>query len=93
MPEPVNGESWYEMLDRAKALGGEYAANGIAAGERMPQESPLSGEWDGAITPKDVVRQLGGNPDTLEDFELSDICDAWEDGYWQEAWPERPSED
>jgi hypothetical protein len=83
-------ESWFEMLDRAKALGLEYANNGIAAGDRQPDDAPLSGEWAGAILPKDVVEQLGGDFDTLEGWEVADILDHWEDGYNSAEWPERP---
>ena len=79
-------ESWYEMLDRAKALGLEYAKEGLKY-DTEPLESPLSGEWAGAPTPKDIVEQLGGKYETLEDFEVTDICDAWEDGY-RSAWGE-----
>lgn len=83
-------EDWYAMLDRAKALGRQYADNGIASGETMPQDAPLSGEWAGAILPKDVVEQLGGDISKLEHFEVEDILDHWEDGYNSAAWPERP---
>ena len=86
-------ESWYEMLDRARALGLEYATNGIAGGERAPEESPLSGEWAGAISPRDIVGQLGGDYSKLEDFEVSDICDSWEDGYNSADWPEAAEEE
>lgn len=79
---------WFETLDRAKALGREYADNGIAGGDTSPEESPLSGEWAGAVTPADVVRQLGGDPDTLEEWEVTDICDHWEDGYRSAPWPD-----
>lgn len=80
---------WYAMLDRAKALGLEYATNGIAGGETEPEESPLSGEWAGSLTPKDVVAQLGGDIEKLEDWEVTDILDHWEDGYNSAAWPNR----
>lgn len=81
---------WFAMLDRAKAFGKEYAEHGIKAGDTAPLESPLSGEWAGAITPKDVVAQLGGNIETLEHFEVEDILSHWEDGYNSAEWPERP---
>ena len=86
-------ESWYEMLDRARALGLEYATNGIAAGDTTPEEAPLSGEWAGAILPKDVVEQLGGVYESLEDWEVTDILDAWEDGYNSAEWPEAAEEE
>lgn len=84
---------WFEMLDKAKANGLAYAVSGIEGGETMPQESPLSGEWAGAPTPKDVVEQLGGDISKLEHFEVEDICDHWEDGYNSAPWPERPDAD
>lgn len=82
---------WFETLDKAKALGLEYANNGIAAGEQSPEESPLSGEWAGSISPKDIWTQLGGTAesfDAAEGWEVTDICDHWEDGYNSAAWPE-----
>jgi hypothetical protein len=81
-------ESWFEMLDRARALGREYADNGIAAGDTAPADAPLSGEWAGAILPKDVVEQLGGDASKLEDWEIDDILSSWEDGYNSAEWPE-----
>mgnify|MGYP000471649478 CR=1 FL=1 len=78
---------WYATLDQAKALGLEYANNGIAAGEREPDDSPLSGEWAGAITPNDLIRMLGGDPASCEEWEISDVCDHWEDGYHSADWP------
>lgn len=88
---------WFETLEKAKANGLEYATNGIAAGELSPAESPLSGEWAGSITPKDVVN-MAASDDTAyeraEDFEITDLCDAWEDGYLSANWPEpSPEED
>lgn len=92
MPEETNrqiagAESWFEILDRAKAMGREYADNGIAGGQTEPEESPLSGEWAGAITPKDVVERLGGDYDKLDSFEVDDILSFWEDGYNSAEWP------
>lgn len=86
-------ESWFEMLDRAKAFGKEYAEHGIKAGDTAPLESPLNGEFADGITPRDVVTLLAGGDaskfDTLEDWEVTDICDHWEDGYNSAEWPER----
>jgi len=74
-------------LNRAKALGLEYANNGIAAGEQAPQDSPLSGEWADGITVRDIFVQLGADYDKAEDFERTDVADSWEDGYRSAAWP------
>lgn len=79
---------WFETLDRAKALGSDYANNGIAGGQTAPEESPLSGEWAGAIRPVDVVAALGGDVDALEEWEVEDILSHWEDGYHSAPWPE-----
>lgn len=80
--------SYYGDLDRAKALGLEYATNGIEAGEFRPAESPLSGEWAGGVTVEDIARMLGvSDPSALEDFERTDIADHWEDGYNSADWP------
>lgn len=81
--------SYYDDLNKAKALGLEYANNGIAAGDTSPEESPLSGEWAGAVTVDDIARMLGVvDPATLDDFEREDIADYWEDGYFSANWPE-----
>jgi hypothetical protein len=80
---------WNEQLAQAKANGREYADNGIAAGERFPQESPLSGEWAGALTPRDVVEMACG-PQTYpiaQDWAIEELCDSWEDGYNSAEWP------
>lgn len=82
---------WFETLNKAKANGLEYANNGIAAGETSPASSPLSGEWAGSITPKDVVNMAAdddGAYDRADEFEITDLCDAWEDGYLSAEWPE-----
>lgn len=81
---------WNEQLAKAKANGREYADNGIAAGQRTPDESPLSGEWAGALTPKDVVEMAAGPGtfDNAQDYEVTELCDAWEDGYLSAEWPE-----
>jgi hypothetical protein len=78
---------WFETLDKAREMGREYADNGIAAGDREPDDAPLSGEWAGAILPDDVIRGLGGDPETIEDFERDDILSFWEDGYFGADWP------
>jgi hypothetical protein len=80
---------WNEQLAKAKANGLEYATNGIAAGERSPSESPLSGEWAGALTPRDVVNMACGADvfDNAQEWEVTELCDAWEDGYLSAEWP------
>lgn len=79
---------YYSDLDRAKALGLVYANNGIEAGQFRPDESPLSGEWADGLTVEDIARQLGvTDPSKLEEFELTDIADYWEDGYRSADWP------
>lgn len=97
--------NWFEQLAKAKANGLEYATNGIAQGERAPQESPLSGEWAGAITPRDVVEMSTSplpdgevwedgrtaGPSTFDgaaDWEVQELCDSWEDGYYSAPWPQ-----
>lgn len=86
-------DDWYSMLDRAKALGKAYAENGIAGGETEPEDAPLSGEFAGSISPRDIVTELaGGDADAygrLADFEVDDILNHWEDGYNSAAWPNR----
>jgi hypothetical protein len=80
---------WFEQVAKAKANGREYADNGIAAGERSPLESPLSGEWAGMLTPRDVVEMACG-PQTYpiaQDWAVMELCDAWEGGYRSAPWP------
>lgn len=89
-------DDWYTMLDKAKALGREYAENGIAGGETEPEESPLSGEFADRIKPRDIIEQLSGDRkamDGLADFEIQDILDHWEDGYNSAPWPNVDSSD
>ena len=83
---------WFEQVSRAKANGREYADNGIAAGETSPQESPLSGEWAGALLPRDVVEMAAGPGtfDKAEEWEVAELCDSWEDGYNSAPWPGDP---
>lgn len=82
---------WFETLDKARDMGREYAQNGIAGGQTVPDESPLSGEWVGAISPRDIVQELAGGDvdafDRLEDWESNQIVDAWESGYYSAPWP------
>ena len=89
-PEGADDPGWFALLEKAQANGREYADNGIAAGEKFPQESPLSGEWAGAIMPRDVVNMAAGRDDAIgiaKDFEVDQLCDAWEDGYNSAPWP------
>lgn len=80
---------WFEQLAKAKANGREYADNGISAGEKFPVEYPLSGEWAGAVTPRDVVTMVAGEGafDNAEGWEVTELCDAWEEGYLNAEWP------
>ena len=85
---------WFETLDKARQMGREYAINVINGGQTEPEETPLSGEWAGAISPRDIVRELAGDDaeafERLESWELTDILDHWEDGYNSAPWPTRP---
>jgi len=80
---------WTEQLAKARSNGLEYATNGIAGGEKAPAESPLSGEWAGALTPRDVVNMACGFDafETAEEWAVTELCDAWEDGYRSAPWP------
>jgi hypothetical protein len=80
---------WFEQLAEAKANGLEYATNGIAAGARSPFDTPLSGEWAGALMPRDVVNMACGDGayDNAQEWEVTELCDAWEDGYHSAPWP------
>lgn len=83
---------YYADMERAKALGLEYATNGIEAGQFRPDESPLSGEWSGTLTVADIYEQITGHayPDVMDDDYgtiMSDLADYWEDGYNSAQWP------
>ena len=83
---------WFETLDRARALGKQYAENGIAGGDTEPEEHPLDSMEYGRITVRDVVTELSGDPtayERLEHFEIDDIASHWEDGYNSAEWPNR----
>lgn len=80
-------DNYYADLNAAKALGLEYATNGIAAGDLSPLDSPLSGEWADGPTVRDIFQQLGWNYDAADDFEQSDVADHWEAGYYSAPWP------
>lgn len=81
---------YYADLDRIRATGFEYADNAIAAGDTEPLEAPFSGEWADGLTGQDVLDAAGikARFSDLEDFEQTDVLDAWEDGYRSAAWPE-----
>lgn len=82
---------WFETLDKARSMGREYAINGIAGGQTAPEDAPLSGEWAGAISPRDIITELAGGDagafDRLDAWEVADLLDAWEDGYNGAPWP------
>lgn len=78
---------YYAQLDKAKAMGRKYADACIELGQTAPDDAPLSGEWAGAITLDYIIRALGGDPDSIEDFERTDVADHWEDGYLSAPWP------
>ena len=77
---------YYTDLDRIRAAGLEYATNGIASGETEP--APFSGEWADGLTGQDALDMAGirATFHDLEDFEQTDVLDAWEDGYFSAAW-------
>lgn len=86
---PGSGHGGYFAQEAyANALGFQYAANGIAA-QQAEEESPLSGEWAGAITARDIFVSVVGRaprefPEGFKDDEFSDVeqfADDWEDGY------------
>lgn len=81
---------WFTALDRAKALGHQYALNGIEGGDTVPEEYPLDSMEADRITVRDVVDELAGNADIyggMEIWEIDQIADAWTDGYNSAPWP------
>lgn len=82
-------ESWYEVLDRANALGLEYGRNGIINGETTPLDDPLN-EGEVYFTARDLAEQLTGDSssfDKLKEWEVEDISSHWTDGYHAAEWP------
>lgn len=69
--------------DKAAELGAERARDEIADGAHQEREAPLSGEWAGDPTPRDVARDAGYEGEDAE--EIDEIADAWENGYF-DAW-------
>lgn len=41
----------------------------------------LSGQWADGLTPDRLAESLGLDPETLDGWDLSAVCDAFEDGY------------
>lgn len=82
--------SYYDDLQRCRTAGREYADNGIAVGDTVPDDAPFSGEWADGLTGQDVLDAAGIDArfDELEDWEQADILNYWEDGYLSASWPE-----
>lgn len=80
---------YYTDLERIKAAGRAYANAAIAAGETAPNDAPFSGEWAGGLLLQDALdmADIARRFDDLDDFEQTDVLDAWEDGYFSAAWP------
>lgn len=81
---------YYTDLNKIKAAGLEYATNGISAGDRAPLDNLLSGEWSDGLTGQDLLNNAGIDArfDNLEDYEQTDVCDYFMDGYYSADWPE-----
>jgi hypothetical protein len=83
--------SWptQEQFDQAHQHGTEYALQERANGSTGPQEAPLSGEWADGLTPRDVARNVGWDPQEMipysEGDAVDELADAWERGY-NDAW-------
>lgn len=69
-----------EQFDHAARLGAEYALNQKASGATEPREAPLSGEWAGEPTPRDIAESVGFSEEDAEG--ISELCDAWENAYF-----------
>lgn len=81
---------YFTDLDAIRAAGLEYATNGIMAGDTVPLDAPFSGEWADGLTGQDALDAAGivARFSDLEDFEQTDVLDAWEAGYLSAEWPE-----
>lgn len=77
-------------IDACKRAGLDYARACIARGVTAPMEAPFSGEWADGLTGQDVLDMAGVRKtfEDLDDFEQSDVLDAWEDGYYSADWPD-----
>lgn len=80
---------YYSDLDACYRAGLDYAMTSIAYGDTVPLDATFSGEWADGLTGQDVLDAAGirASFDLLEDFEQSDVLDAWEDGYYSADWP------
>lgn len=76
-----------EQFDAASAAGTAYAEAEIANGATEAQESPLSGEWADAPSPRSISESLGfTQPEAEEEHHewvdgMDEIANAWERGY------------
>ena len=72
----------YEVLTaKAWERGRQFGESQIGAGFSLV-DGVLSGEFAGTPLPNEVLRDLGIDPDTADDFLIADVCDAWEEGYY-----------
>lgn len=83
MYEVMTAKAW----DRGRA----YGAARIASGYPLV-ECVLSGEFADSPTPNDVLRSLGINPETADDFLIEDVCDTWVEGYYSNDEYPHPNE-
>lgn len=77
-----------DYTDRLHAAGLEYANNAIAGGATESLEAPFSGEWADGLTYQNVLDAVGINArfEDLDEFEQTDVLDAWEAGYYSAEW-------
>jgi len=79
---PACALDYFQSEDWAYALGNEYGRNQLAAGCDL-EEYPLSGEWTGGMSPRDVFAEVVGRaPDMDTEYDdVSQFADNWDDGY------------
>ena len=87
---------YYSDLDRIKKAGHQHALDQMSNGTTEPVEGLFSGEWADGLTGQDAIDYAGIKECTfsdLEDYEQTDVMDAFEDGYNSAPWPEQARED
>ena len=81
---------YYRDLDRIKLAGREHALDHMRNGTTEPVEGLFSGEWADGLTGQDAINYAGIKECSfrdLEDYEQTDVMDAFEDGYYSAPWP------
>lgn len=88
MPIATSVTDYYKQLDAIRQAGYEHAKECHANGLAYPEQNLFSGEWADDLTGQDALDWAGIHThfDRLQDFEQTDVYDAFEDGYYSFEW-------